>query len=101
MQLGRRYLDTHLDWGKGVLRKPMAGEREETGPGLENSQSFKGPWSPTQFFPKGHSSCLFTCSFPNLIHSDAQCCSVPGPARHLGYHSPAWGRSWLGRVDGG
>ena len=56
MQLGRRYLDTHLDWGKGVLRKPMAGEREETGPGLENSQSFKGPWSPTQFFPKGHSS---------------------------------------------
>lgn len=52
MQLGRRYLDTHLDWGKGVLRKPMAGEREETGPGLENSRVSRVLGAPPSSSPK-------------------------------------------------
>lgn len=50
MQLGRRYADTHLDWREG--RTQEAPGREETSPGLENSQSFKGPLSPHTVLPQ-------------------------------------------------
>ena len=51
-QLGRRYADTHLDWGEGRTQEAWGREREETGPGLENSQSFKGPLSPHTVLPQ-------------------------------------------------
>lgn len=52
MQLGRRYADTHLDWGEGRTQEARSREREETGPGLENSQSFKSPLSPHTALPQ-------------------------------------------------
>lgn len=52
MQLGRRYADTHLDWREGRTQEAPGREREGTSPGLENSQSFKGPLSPYTVLPQ-------------------------------------------------